>query len=275
MIVALLLATLRLSTPLIFAALGGVVSERAGVIALGLEAMMLAGAFVSVAVASVLGGVAGLLAGAAAGLLVGLLHAAATQVWRVPGVLSGVALNLGLAGLTTFAVRLRPEGWATTATVPDLLLTVVALAATVSVRVVLFHTALGLRLRSCGENPQAAEAAGLSVARLRWGACAVSGLLAGLGGVSLALTGLGAFTENMTAGRGYIALAAVIFGRWNPPVVALAAVIFGFGDALQLSLQTAGFAALVPTDLLALLPYLLTLAVLVLRSGSSDAPAAL
>jgi ABC-type uncharacterized transport system permease subunit len=114
---------------------------------------------------------------------------------------------------------------------------------------VLYKTPLGLRLRACGENARAARSSGVAVPRLRYGAVIVSGALAGLGGVALALTGLGAFTENMTAGRGYIALAAVIFGRWHPLGAAAAALLFGFGDALQLALQTAGLTATIPADL--------------------------
>jgi ABC-type uncharacterized transport system permease subunit len=272
---ALLLATLRLGTPLIFAALGGVLSERAGVIALGLEGMMLAGAFAAVAGAQIGGSLLGLLFGILAGAIVGLLHAWMTQSLCVPGVLSGIALNLGIAGLTTYGVRLRSEGWVTTSSLPDTVLTLVGGILACLLWFVLYRTPLGLRLRSCGENPNAALSAGLAVGKLRWCTVMVCGALAGLGGVTLSLTGLGAFTENMTAGRGYIALAAVIFGRWNPAFAALAALLFGFGDALQMTLQTAGVSAWIPADLLDLLPYLLTLFLLALRQGNNGVPAAL
>jgi simple sugar transport system permease protein len=151
-------------------------------------------------------------------------------------------------------------------------LAVVAVAATWGF---LYGTPPGLRLRACGENPGAARAAGVDTVRIRYGAVTAAGAFAGAGGVALALSGLGAFTENMTAGRGYIALAAVIFSRWNPVGAAVAALFFGFGDALQLALQTLGYAQAIPPDFLTLLPYLLTLAALFRRSRDAAAPAAL
>lgn len=272
---ALLAATIRLATPLTLAALGGIVSERSGVVNIALEGMMLGAAWGSVAVAKATGNAwLGLVAGVAIGGFIGLLHALFTQALRVPHILSGVALNLGILGLTTFLLRLSPEGLETGAQLPSLLLPLLALLLVILVTGFLFRTAGGLRLRACGENPKAARSSGVLVDRTRYGAVVVSGMLAGLGGVALTLTGLGAFTENMTAGRGYIALAAVIFGRWNPIWVTIAALLFGFGDALQLFLQTQGLTA-IPPDFLTLLPYVLTLAALLLQRGRSIAPTAL
>lgn len=274
----LLFAALRLWTPLVFAALGGVVSERSGVVNIGLEAMMLGGAFASVAGAHATGNTfAGLLVGIFAGALVGLLHAVFTQALRVPHILSGVGLNLGLLGLTTFALRSYPNGaLESPRQLPGELLTAVAALFVVLLYFVLNQTPLGLRLRACGENPRAARSAGVAVEKIRYGAVITSGGLAGLSGVALALGGIGAFTENMTAGRGYIALAAVIFGRWNPVGVALAALVFGFGDALQLSLQTAGLSKTIPPDFLTLLPYVLTLIALAVgRETRASTPGAL
>ncbi|MES2464847.1 MAG: ABC transporter permease, partial [Armatimonadota bacterium] len=133
----------------------------------------------------------------------------------------------------------------------------------------------GLRLRAAGESPGAARTAGVSVNRMRYGAVITSGALAGLGGVALALTSLGSFTENMTAGRGYVALAAVIFGRWNPLGAAATTFFFALGDAVQIHLQTAGIADRIPPDFLSLLPYVLTLIALGTISAKNIAPAAL
>jgi simple sugar transport system permease protein len=186
-------------------------------------------------------------------------------------------LNLLALGLTTFALRSYPNG-ALEAPVqlPGEITTIAAIVLVGLTYFVFAYTPLGLRLRACGENGHASRSAGIPVARLRYGAVIVSGALAGLGGVALALAGLGVFTENMTAGRGYIALAAVIFGRWHPLGAAGAALVFGAGDALQLSLQTAGLSKTIPPDFLTLLPYVLTLAALALtKSGRNAAPGAL
>ena len=272
-----LAAVLRLWAPLGLAALGGALSERVGVIALGLEAKLLAGAYAAVAVASVSGSAwLGLLAGLLAGALVGALHASLVLFAKVPAVLSGVGLNLGLLGLTTFLLRAHGESGLSTQTrfsaelgIP-LAIALVALAAFVVAK-----TPLGLRLRACGEKPEAVRAAGLNPEALRLGTVTVAGALTGLGGVLLALMGLGEFTENMTSGRGYIALAAVILGRWSPLGAATAALFFALGDALVGTLQNVGFARILPPDLLQLLPYIAALLALALVRGRGAAPAAL
>ncbi|MBC8104847.1 MAG: ABC transporter permease [Cytophagales bacterium] len=273
----LLAAAIRQWVPLAFAATGGVVSERSGVVNIALEGMMLAGAFASVSAASATGNtLLGLLAGLLAGALVGLLHAVITQALRVPHILSGVGINLGMLGLTTYALRLYEGGGLESAA--TLSYPVMAAAAALAVgltTLVLARTPLGLRLRACGENPGAARTAGVSVTRVRYGAVVASGALAGLGGVALALTTLGVFTENMTAGRGYVALAAVIFGRWNPLGAAATAFFFALGDAVQIALQTAGLGGRIPPDFLSLLPYVLTLIALGTIRSRNIAPAAL
>ena len=267
---------IRLSRPLVLAGLGGVVSERAGVANIGLEGMMLTGAFASVAAAQAGGMVVGVLAGIAAGALVGLLHAVLTQAFRVPHILSGVGINLFALSVTTFLVRTYPNQTLETPNrLPEAAATLLVVLLVPLVFVLLYKTPLGLRLRACGEKPGAVTASGIAIAPLRYGALAASGALAGLGGTVLALAGLGAFTENMTAGRGYIALAAVIFGRWHPVWATLAALFFALGDGLQLTMQTAGVSKAIPSDLLALLPYGLTLLVLAGVSGKNAAPAAL
>lgn len=273
MITSLLLAALRLAVPLGLAALGGVVSERSGVIALHLEGVMLMAAFAGAGAAKASGSAGvGLMAGIIAGAMVGLLHAFLTQRLKTPHILSGVGINLGALGLTTFALRKMPEALESAPLLPSALMVMLTFAAVAAVWFVLTWTPIGLRLRACGENPTAATAAGVSVGRIRYGAAGATGALAGLGGVALALVGLGAFTENMTAGRGYIALAAVIFGRWNPVGAAGAALLFGLGDALQVTLQTQGWAAIIPPDLLTLLPYIVALLALIFfRGGASPA----
>lgn len=271
---ALFAAAIRLWMPLAFAAMGGVLSERAGVINIALEGMMLSGAYAAISAAAATGSaIIGLIAGVVVGALVGLLHAVLTLALRVPHILSGVGINLGVLGLTTFLLNARGGDLETSAKIPGEFFAPLAAVAVLLVWFTLYFTPLGLRLRACGESPQAARSAGVSVGKIRYGAVALSGALAGLGGVALALPGLGTFTQNMTAGRGYIALAAVIFGRWHPLGAAAAALFFGLGDALQLYLQTQG--SPIPPDFLTLLPYVLTLAALAGFSGRSAVPAAL
>jgi general nucleoside transport system permease protein len=273
--IPLLLATLRLATPLIFAALGGTLSERVGVVNIALEGKLLAAACVSVAVTALTGSVwAGTLAGVLSGVLLGLLHAYLTQALKVEPILSGVAINLGALGATDFAVRRAgSSGLEAGRTAPAEVFLVLALLGTLALWWVFYRTPLGLRLRACGESAPAATAAGISVSKLRFGALSGAGGLAGLGGAALALPGLGAFTPDMSAGRGFIALAAVILGRWNPLLAAAAALLFGLGDALQIELQTRGVK--VPPDFLELLPYALTLLALIFFKTRSAAPAML
>ncbi len=272
-----LAAVLRLWAPLGLAALGGMLSERVGVVALGLEAKLLAGAYAAVAVAAatnstVLGALAGLLAGA----LIGVLHSCLVLFARVPAVLSGVGLNLGLLGLTTFLLRSHGEaGLSTQVRLPGELGIPMTFALVLVVAFVVAQTPLGLRLRACGEKPEVVRAAGLNPELLRLGVVSTGGALAGLGGVLLALMGLGEFTENMSSGRGYIALAAIILGRWSPLGAALAALCFAAGEAGVGALQNAGFARVLPPDLLQLLPYIAALLALALVKRRSQAPSAL
>lgn len=268
-------ATLRLATPVMLAALGGVLSERAGVVNIALESKLLGAAFAAVSVTGATHSPwAGLLAGVFVGAAVGATHAALTQKLKVEPILSGVALNLIALGATSYGVRLAGAGGLEAgATLPAELFVGLALALTGLLWLILYRTALGLRVRACGERPQAVIAAGVDVWKLRLGAVTCAGALAGLGGAGLALVGLGTFTEGMSAGRGFLALAAVILGRWHPLGAGVAALLFGFGDALQVELQTQKVA--VPSDLLQLLPYVLSLGALALSRGRSRAPAAL
>jgi general nucleoside transport system permease protein len=273
-----LLATVHLWIPLAFVAIGSVLAERTGVVTLCLEGMMLAGAFASVFVGSFTSSPPlATSAGIGAGALVGVLHAFFVQVLRVQSILSGVGLNLGVLGMTTYALRIydKESGLTTKIELSEGMLGFVALLCTLSLWYFLARTRGGVLVRTVGEKPEAALAVGTSVPKLRALALAIGGGLAGLGGVSLALMGLGTFTQDMTDGRGYICVAAVIFGRWNPMGAALTVLLFAVGDAMQIQLQTLGYAKVIPPAFLTLFPYLLTLFALLLPRKTYHAPAAL
>jgi simple sugar transport system permease protein len=292
----LLESALRLSTPLIFAVLGGVLSERVGVVNIALEGMLLAGAFAAMAAAAAAGS-PWLAVGAAGGtgLVVGLLHAAFTLRLRIDPIISGVGINLLAVGVTTFLLRafysrggvgVRVEGpeplFPTLAGLPVLgpLLggatpfLPLALLATGAVWFLAYRTRPGLELRAVGEHPAAARAAGVPVDRVRTLWLAAGGLLTGIGGAYLSLEAAGRFTENASAGRGYLALAAVIFGRWHPLGAAGAVLLFGLAEAVQISLQGRPlFGWTVPSELLSALPYLLGLLALAGALGRTRPPA--
>jgi general nucleoside transport system permease protein len=273
-----LFATLHLWIPLAFVALGGVLAERAGIVTLCLEGMMLAGTFAAVFVGSFTNNpLLATLAGVLAGALVGLLHAIFVQTLRVQSILSGVGLNLGVLGFTTYALRIygKETGLTTKIELSQGMLLSLALLFTLALWYFLARTRGGVLVRTAGEKPEAALAVGISVPTLRTIALAIGGGLAGLGGVSLALMGLGTFTQDMTDGRGYICVAAVIFGRWSPLGAALTVLLFAVGDAMQIQLQTLGYAKVIPPAFLTLFPYLLTLVALLLPHKTHHAPAAL
>jgi simple sugar transport system permease protein len=292
---ALFAATLRFATPLIFAALGGIVSERAGVIALGLEGMMLSGALAAVIGADVTGSwLLGVLIGALGGVLVAAVYAVLAISLRADQVVAGTALNLIALGVTgyVFVARYGDQGSPQDLSrVPDLslpglggdgfvaasigsasLMTWIALVAVVGVAALLFRTTGGLHLRAVGERPDAAESAGIPVQRTRYMAVLASGALAGLGGAYLSLALLSSFSQNMTAGRGFIALAAVIFGRWRPGGALAAALLFGFSSAIARRLPA--FSDQLAT-LFQALPYVLTLVAVAGLVGRSRAAGSL
>ena len=300
----LLASTLRTATPLLLCALAGLLSERAGVIDIGLEGKMLAAAFAAAAAGAVAGSTAVALA-AALGTTVALswLHALACVSHRGDQVVSGVALNLIAAGLTAVlgiawfaqggqtppvgaAVRLTPL-WpgAGTTLGPVLgegllghdLLVYLALALVPAVWWLLFRTRFGLRLRAVGENAPMVDAAGVSVARLRYAALSLNGALCALAGSYLVLAQNAAFVPHMTAGRGFMALAAMIFGKWHPVGAFWACLLFGFLDAVAIRLQGVRLPAIgeVPVPLMQALPYLLTVVLLGGFIGRSRAPAEL
>ena len=270
---------LRITVPYALAALGGVISERSGVIALGLEGMLLVGAFGATVGSDAAGPVLGIAAGLTAGALWGVLLAAGVVWLRGDQVVVGIALNLLALGVTRFLLKLVYGSASSSSIVPGLpgeagtwSFVIAALLIAWALHVALYRSAFGLRLRASGERPAAAASLGITVARLRWSAVVVSGALAGLGGAWLALAGEG-FVDNMTSGRGYIALAAVIFGGWRPAWVAAACLLFGFADALQLNLQA--HATFVPRELVQILPYAITLVALCSARAASRPPAAL
>ena len=292
---ALFAATLRYATPLIFAALGGLFSERSGVVNIALEGMLLTGAFFAVLGADLTGSwFGGLLVAMAAGGLLALLHAIFSVSLRADQIVTGTALNFLALGVTSY-LYLNRYGAVGTPTdlpqVPDVtlpgvgsipffgdifgkvnLLIWIGLLLVLVTWIVVFRTPPGLRLRSVGENPLAAETAGLSVVRTRYIAVVTSGVLAAAGGAYLSIGFVHSFSENMTIGKGFIALAVLIVGRWRPGGALGAALLFGFFTALAQRLPV--FSPSVAT-LMQALPYLVTLIAVAGLVGRSIAPAAL
>ena len=292
---ALLAAMLRYATPLLFAALGGLFSERSGVINIGLEGMMLMGAFWGLWGAEVTGSwVTGLLIGMLSGVALALIHALFSVTFRADQIVSGFALNFIALGITGFffvsiyGTQGTPENIprAPDVTVPLLedipfvgdvvgrmsILIWLGLLTCLLTWLVVFRTPMGLRLRSVGENPLAAQTAGVSPVRVRYIAVCISGALAAIGGAYLSIGFVGSFGENMTAGRGYIALAVLICGRWLPSGVLVFACLFGFFTALAQRLDV--FSEQAATLFLAL-PYVITLIAVAGVVGRSIPPAAI
>ncbi|HLM54709.1 MAG TPA: ABC transporter permease [Pyrinomonadaceae bacterium] len=280
---ALLFSTIRLATPLLLAALGGLYSERSGVINIALEGLMLAGAFTAAAVTHWAGNPwAGLLAGVAAGALVAAVHAVACIRFRADQVVTGTAINILMTGIPALVSGAFFLSSGSTPQIPRENLipwTPIVLAFVVLVPLtyyVLYYTPFGLRLRAVGENPAAADAAGVSVPRMRYTAVIISGALAGIGGAYLSIGQSSLFTRNMTSGRGFIALAALIFGKWRPVQTMLACLLFGFTEAIAIQLQGVRFGGEeIPNQFVHIIPYVLTLVVLAGFIGQARAPRAL
>lgn len=278
----LLTRILRMSTPLIFTALGGLICERSGVVNIALEGLMLLGAFFAVAGTYWTGNVfAGLLIGVLCAMLGSLIHAVWSITFRGDQIVVGTAINLMAMGLTAFLVKSiwdqaggsdrvhsLPKLWGMSILVP------VAFMLVPIVWFVLFRMKQGLRLQACGEHPQAAVSAGIDITRYRYSAVLMSGLLAGLGGAYLSIGNLNYFTLDMTNGRGFIALAAVILGGWTPWGALAAALLFGAAEGIQIQGQsTPGFP--ISSDLLVALPYIVTLIAITLFVKSRTGPAGL
>jgi general nucleoside transport system permease protein len=293
----LLASTLRFATPLAFAAMGGIFSERSGVVNIGLEGMMLMGAFFGIW-GSIWSGtwVVGLLMAMLFGGLLALVHAFFSIHLRADQIVSGFAVNLMALGLTGYlfssiyasgipsGVSRVPNvtlGWLDSIPVVGNflqgvfgelnLLVWIMFGVVIASYIVLFKTPIGLRIRSVGEHPRAADTVGISVYGVRYAAVTLSGVLAALGGAFLSIGFTGSFAENMTSGRGFIALAAVILGKWRPGWAFAATLLFGFGFALSIPLQRE---ADISSSVIATLPYVLTLIALVGIIGRSIPPAA-
>ena len=294
-LVSVLESTIRLATPLVLAALAGMFSERAGIVDIGLEGKMLGAAFAAAAVASLTHSPGlGVLAAVAASVALALVHGWASITHNGNQVVSGTALNILVAGLTpTLALAWFQEG-GNTPPLPDaarlqslfravpvigghsLLVYAAALAVPLS-WFVLFRTRFGLRLRAVGENPHAVDTAGISVATLRYRAVLCTGLLCGLAGAYLSIAQNAGFIRDMTAGRGFLALAALIFGKWRPVPALLACLLFAFADAVQTRLQGAAIPGIgvVPVQLIQAVPYILTVFLLAGFVGGAQPPRAI
>ncbi|TVY09672.1 ABC transporter permease [Paenibacillus cremeus] len=298
--------TLVFSTALIFTALGGIYSERSGVVNIGLEGLMVSGAFAAAvathgAEQAGLTGLApwlGLLAAMIFGTLFSLIHAAASVTFKADQVVSGVVINFLAAGMTLYLVKLLYDGSGQTETLgavfskveipvlssipflgealfkayPTTYLALILVAVTYYV---LFKTPFGLRLRSVGEHPSAAATMGIRVSRYRYIGVMLSGALAGLGGATITLTTTSNFSHNTISGQGFIALAAMIFGKWHPVGVLGAAIFFGLSQALRNFVQLFDFSKNVPAEFLYMLPYILTILVLAGAVGRAVPPSSL
>ena len=286
-------ATLIAATPLVLAALGGVMTERSGVTNIALEGIMLTAAFAGFAVAFVTHSLAlGLLGSIVSGMLIAALHAVLSIEFLVDQIISGMVINILAVGVTGVFYRTVLQGgvkgpgtlpiWKipVLSSIPMLgpvffqnaMVTYLMLVLVIVVHLVLFNTVWGLRTRACGEHPLAAETAGVNVRFVRYVNVIASGALAGLGGAYFTIQQIGQFLPNITGGRGFIALAAMIFGRWTPVGAFGGSQLFAGADALAARLQDEGVH--VPIQFLGMLPYVLTIVVLVGAMGRAIAPAA-
>jgi simple sugar transport system permease protein len=277
-----LASAIRLATPLLLAALGGLFSERAGVINIALEGLMLAGAFTAAAMTHYSGSPwIGLLSGIVAGVAVAALHAVASIRYRADQVVSGTAINILMLGVPAMLSGAFFLSSGATPQIPKENLipytpVVLALILVAVTWYVLYRTPFGLRLRAVGENPEAADAAGVSVTKMRYIAVLISGGLAAIGGAYLSIGQSSLFTRNMTSGRGFIALAALIFGKWRPVQTMLACLLFGATEALAIRLQGVPIRGVeIPNQFVQIIPYVLTIVVLAGFIGHSRAPRAL
>ena len=280
---------IRLATPLIFAALGGLFSERSGVINIALEGLMLAGAFTGAVITYEAGNpYLGMLAGMVAGAFLAYIYAIACIKFQADQVVSGMAINFLMIGLPAVISGAIYDSSGSTPQIDKIhllpeffnrlsLASILAFALVPVCWYVLYKTPFGLRLRATGENPAAADAAGVKVIRLRYTAVIISGILAAAGGAYLSIGQSSLFTRNMTAGRGYIALAALILAKWKPVPVLLACLFFGLTEALTIQLGNIKLPSgeNVPIQFIQIIPYVLTIIVLAGFIGLSRAPKAL
>lgn len=297
-------SALRMATPLALAAIGGTICERSGVVNIALEGIMLTGAFFGTAAVLATGSPwLGVLVAILAGVAMSAIHAFASINLRADQTVSGTAINLLALGVTGFLMELwyghpgttdpikvlrpifnfsSPGGgfipevwrWVNGIFLSHTPIVYITVLVAVLAQWAVYRTAWGLRLRALGEHPRAVDTVGVNVYRGRWVAVLMSGGLAGLAGANLTIEQVGSFTENMTNGRGFIALAANIFGRWTPVGSYLASLLFGFADALQIKMQILRNVISVPPQFFLMLPYVLTVIVLAGVVGRAVAPAA-
>ncbi len=292
-----LLASVRMATPIMLVGIGGVFTERTGIFNIGIEGMMLAGAMAAVAGDLVAGNVwVGTLCAMVVGGLFGVVHAYLTVTRRANQIVSGAAINLFALGLTNLLYGPLYEGFEYRPRVslyPKLappalqelpilgpvffdqpVIVWIALVLALIATWVLYRTSWGLNIRAVGDHPHAVATAGVSVIRLKYIGVIISGVFAGLGGSALVLAELGMFGPNLTAGRGFIALATLAVGNWNPTRVAAASLFFGAADALQLRAQTWSqtYGVNIPYQFLVMAPYLLTIVALAGLVGKTNAP---
>lgn len=303
----LLNITLVFSTALMFTSLGGIFSERSGVINIGLEGLMISGAFASAITAYYLeqaglasiGPWVALLAAMAFAMIFALLHAVASITFKANQVVSGVVINLLSLGLTVFLVKVLFEGSGETKTIRQAIFskweipilsdipflgyglftayptTYIAIILVFVAYYVLWKTPFGLRLRSVGEYPSAADTLGINVTKMRYIAVLISGALGGLGGATITLTTTANFTHNTISGQGFIALAAVIFGKWHPFGILGATMFFGMATGLKNFIQFYDWSKNIPNEFIYMIPYVLTILVLAGFVGRATAPSAL
>ena len=290
--VGLFAAAIRMATPIVYAALGGMFSERVGVVNIGMEGIMLTSALGGVTVSYYTGNPwLGVAAAVVTGGLMGLVHAVVTVKYAGNQIVSGTGLNILAMGFTAYMSQIL---WGSrgasdsVAGIKDITIPILSdipvigpiigthsplvylmPVVTIICYVVLFRTPLGLHIRAVGEHPTAAETAGIDVVKIKYMGVIVSGMLSGLGGAFLSLSHLNLFARGMTGGRGFIALAALIFGKWMPFGVLEAGLLFGFADALQMRLQSLG---ILPPQIILMIPYVLTVAVLAGVVGKAKPP---
>ena len=287
-IFAILASTIRLAVPYSLAGLGGTYSERSGVVNIGLEGMMLTGAFTAVAVTNMTGSPwFGLLSAIISGMLLGVIHSVVCVTFRSDQIVSGLAINIFAMGITVFfawllfnKTQIQAKGMLHVPILHDLpgfdvlfseLPPLVFLTALIVIasHFVLFKTVFGLRLRSVGEHPQAADTLGISVYKMRYAGVIISGALAAMGGAFLSLEHAHYFVKGISGGRGFIGLASMIFGKWTPLGSAGAGLLFGFGEAIKPYLPK-----VVPSQFIDMIPYILTMLVLASAVGRAKPPAA-
>lgn len=297
--------TIVFSTALIFASLGGLYSERSGVINIALEGMMIIGAFTGAVITYLFQDSAtsvapwiGFIAAAIAGALFALPHAVASITFKADQTVSGVALNFLAAGLAVYLTKIIFNGAGQTTTLTSVFskweipllsdipylghaifeaypTSFLAFIVVFLTWFLLFKTAFGLRLRAVGEHPRAADTVGISVKKMRYTAVMISGALAAMGGATISLTTTSNFSHNTVSGQGFIAIAALIFGKWHPAGAMGAALFFGIAQAIKSLVQVYGLTKYVPTEFIFMLPYVLTILVMAGLVGRSSAPAAL